>query len=726
VGRWAQNKHIGNLVAGLVCSLLSISYSLSYAALIFSGPLSEWLSYGIAITFLSVAVSAVVYALCSSIPFAIASPDTSTAALTATLVAGMAARLAQEGYSEILPVIVVGLALATAVTGAALYGLGVVRAGRAIRFVPFQVIGGFLGATGLLMMAGAVQVASSLTVSIENLAELAKLDVLAKLAAAASVALILHVVVGRWANAYVLPLTMAAALIVFHAALSISGTGLDAAQEAAWVFPRLDPAAPSPIWTSWGEMSSVPWTLLPWLAGDILAVIFVTTISLLLNATGVELATRREVDVDRELRALGLSNVVTAALGGIVSCLSVSRTTLAHASGATGRGAAFTVAAVSVGILVADPAFLSFVPKFALAGLLFFAGGRLVYRWLVESTRQLQPLDYLALLAIAVIIVQWGYVAGVVTGIVIGCATFALSASRVNTIKFSFNGSEYRSSLDRSPSEMSILAEHGHELQGISLQSYLFFGSTNTLHEHVKKVLAENPHCLFLLFDFRLVNGIDSSAVHSFIQIRDAARDAGARLVLVSLADDLRRMFRNSGVDDDETLICENLDQAMELCEAAIIRLYLPDNHQPLSGRSWLAEAVGGPAAAERLLTVCRRQIFDAGEEIARQGQPSNSMHFIFEGRIGIFVDVADGRSVRVRSLGRHTTIGEMGLVTGRPRSATIRAEEPSELYELSLETYELISRDDPALAQALQRFVIAALAERLSFANRMISALQR
>jgi SulP family sulfate permease len=154
--------------------------------------------------------------------------------------------------------------------------------------------------------------------------------------------------------------------------------------------------------------------------------------------------------------------------------------------------------------------------------------------------------------------------------------------------------------------------------------------------------------------------------------------------------------------------------------------LHLPVSHQSPSGRSWLAEAVGGPAAADRLLSACRRQIFDVGEEVARQGQPSDSMHFIFEGRIGIFVEVGDGRSVRVRSLGRHTIIGEMGLVTGRPRSATIRAEEPSELYELSLEAYEMISREDPALAQALHRFVIAALSERLSFANRMVGALQR
>lgn len=723
----ARGRHFGDVAAGLVCSLLSIAYCLSYAALIFSGPLSEWLSYGITIILLSVAVSAAVYPLFSSIPFSIASPDTSTAALTATLVAGMAARLVQEGHGDLLPVVAIVLALTTAVTGFALYGLGWARAGRAIRFVPFPVIGGFLGATGLLTMAGAVKVVSGGTPGAENLAELVRPEMLAKLGAAALLALMLHVFVRRWANAYVLPLVLLAVLIVFHAILSISGLGLAAAQEAGWVFPVIARAAPWPLWTSWPETVSIPLSVLPWLAGDLLAIIFVTTISLLLNATGVELATRRDVDVDRELKALGLSNVFCSMVGGTVSCLSLSRTTLAHVSGATGKGAGFTVAAVSAGILIADPAFLSFVPKFMLAALLFFAGGHLVHKWLVRSARKLQATDYLALLAIAAIIVQFGYVAGIVTGVVIGCATFALSASRVNAIKFSFNGSEYRSSLDRSPAELAILAEHGHELQGMSLQSYLFFGSTSTLYQRVKNVLADNPRCLFMLFDFRLVNGIDSSAVHNFIQIHDAVREAGARLVLVNLTADLRRMFRNSGVDDDdETLICENLDQAMELCEAALVRLYRPGDYQALSGRAWLAGAVGGAAVAERLLSLCRRQIFDAGEEIARQGQPSDAMHFIFEGRIGIFVEVGEGRSVRVRSLGRHTTIGEMGLITGRPRSATIIAEEPSELYELPLDAFERISRDDPALAQALHRFVITALSERLNFANRMVGALQR
>jgi sulfate permease, SulP family len=725
-GWWNSNRLLADVLAGLACSLLSISYCLSYAALIFSGPLSDWLSYGIAITFLSAAVSAAVYASFSSIPYSIASPDTSTAALMASLVAGMAARLAHEGQGDLLPLILVGIAITTAATGLVVYVLGAVGAGRAIRFVPFPVIGGFLGATGCLMIAGSVQVATGLKPSVENMAAMADWSVMSKLAAALGVAVALHVLISSRANAYVLPLVLLGALVVFHACLIAGGVSLGAAQQAGWVFPILEPAVPKLPWESWGEVSSIPWNSMPWLAGDVLAVIFVTTISLLLNATGVEMVSRRDVNVDRELRALGLSNVVSASLGGYLSCLSLSRTTLAFASGAVGRATGFTAAVIASAILLLDPAILSFVPKFALAGLLLFAGGRIVHRWLIASVRQLQTLDYLALLAITMIIVQWGFIAGVVIGIIIGCATFALSASRVNSVKFSFDGTEYRSSLDRSPAELAILAEHGRELQGISLQSYLFFGSTSSLYQYVKALLAERPDCRFLLFDFRLVNGIDSSAIHNFTQINDAVRGIGAGLVLVNLSEDLRRVLRNSGVDGGQTIICDDLDEAMEICESSIIKTHRADAQILRTGRDWLAEVLHGDAAAERLLSQCRQIKVFPGQYIARQGEPSESMHFVFEGRLGVFVDLEDGRSVRVRSLGRHTIIGEMGLVTGRPRSATIRAEEPSELFELTLTSYNTISREDPALAQTLHHYMIGAMSERLSFANRMIGALQR
>ncbi len=101
-------------------------------------------------------------------------------------------------------------------------------------------------------------------------------------------------------------------------------------------------------------------------------------------------------------------------------------------------------------------------------------------------------------------------------------------------------------------------------------------------------------------------------------------------------------------------------------------------------------------------------------------------MHFILEGRVGIIVGSPEGGTIRVRSLGGHTTVGEMGLITQMPRSATIQAEAASVLYELDAEAFARIKREQPALSQALLAYVIRVMTERLSFANRVIGVLQR
>src|ERR1700722_729571 len=83
---------IRDLFAGAVGSVLSLAYGLSFGALIFSGPLTPWLAYGIAATFLTSAVGACVMAMRSSLPFAIAGPDSATSAVMATLVAASLTR----------------------------------------------------------------------------------------------------------------------------------------------------------------------------------------------------------------------------------------------------------------------------------------------------------------------------------------------------------------------------------------------------------------------------------------------------------------------------------------------------------------------------------------------------------------------------------------------------------------------------------------------------------
>lgn len=714
-----------DVFAGAICSILSIAYCLSYAALIFTGPLEHVLSYGVAATFLSAAIGGSIVALRSSLPFAIAGPDSSVSVVMAAMVATLVHRLAMHGGTEFLVPTLVAMSLTTALTGLLLCILGLARAGRAIRFVPFPVIGGFLGATGWLMILGAVQVAADQRPELANLGAFANVAIAAKLAAGLIVAIALHLALRRSKNPLILPGVLLAAFVATYVVLLSSGFSVAEAQAQGWMFGSQPAAGLISPWQP-TTLRSFPWTALPPLAGDLVAVMFVTVINLLLNTTGIEIATRTEANIDRDLKVLGLANIATAALGGYVNCTSLSRSILVRTAGATSRISGLTVAAISAALLVADPSFLGYVPKYVLAGLLFFLGAGLVYQWLIQSARQLQRIDYLSLIAIALLIINWGFIAGVLTGVVIGCATFALSVSRVNAIKFSFDGSEYRSSLDRGPQEQSLLADHGQEIQGMALQSYLFFGSTNRLYQHVKALLARQRGCRFLIFDFHRVTGIDSSATQSFAQIKQAATEAGAKIVLVNLTPELERVFRNARVIADDVTVAIDLDRALESCEQGIIEMHRAEVSDSRSLRAWLSEALGDAQLANSLAEYCRRLEVQSGDIIAKQGEPAASMHFILDGRVGIIVDLPEGRTTRVRSLGRHTTVGEMGLITRSPRSATIQAEAASVLYELDADAFDRIKREHPAISQALLAYVIRVMTERLSFANRLIGVLQR
>jgi sulfate permease, SulP family len=717
---------LNDVVGGSAASILTVTFGLSYALLIFAGPLTPYLSYGVAATFVSSAVLSTVIALGSSLPFAIGGAESSTAAITGILASSLVERIeASDPSAALLGPVLITLGLSTIATGIVLCGFGVTRMGRAIRYVPYPVVGGFLGATGCLLVLGAARVITGQRLQFATLDRFANLLTLSELAAACAMALVLYLTWHRSRSSFGLPAILIGGVIAAHVAFWLAGIPLAEAQASGWTF-QPPPSASFMLPWSAHELSRYPWYTVPDLLGNLIAVIFVTATSTLFNTTGVEVASQREADLERELNVTGIANIVVGALGGYPGCISISRSLLNLSSGGTGRLSGLTVAAVSALMLAVAPMLLGYMPKFVLGGLLIYLGADQLHKWIVESRRRLSKTEYLSLLAIIVIIVQWGFVAGVLIGVVIGCATFALSASRIDSIKFSFDGSEYRSSLDRSRHDQALLAAHGGEIQGLNLQSYLFFGSANRLYQHVKALLARHPECRFLIFDFKLVTGIDSSAAYSFAQIKRAAHDRGIKLVLVHLLFAAEKALRSSEFISNEVNIFAELDHALEWCENEIIAQHQGREHEEASLRDWFAQILGTEHDALALMHRCQRIEVDAGETIVRAGDAADSMHFILDGRVGIMVPADEGRTTRVRSLGRYTTIGEMGLVSHAPRNATIQAEVASILYVLGADQFEIIKRDDPALSQKLLTYFVSVMAERLTFANRMIAVLRR
>ena len=717
---------LNDVLGGAAASVLTVTFGLSYALLIFAGPLAPDLSYGVATTFISSAVLAATIALGSSLPIAIAGPESSTAAMTGILASSMVEHMAATNpAAPVLGPVIVTFALASVTTGIVLCGFGVTRMGRAIRYVPYPVVGGFLGATGCLILLGAVRVITGQRLQLATLDRFANLITLSELAAACAMAVVLYLTWHRSRTPFGLPVILIGGTIAAHVAFRLVGVSSAEAQAIGWTFQPPPPAAFILPWSP-KEIGQYPWYTLPDLAGNLIAVIFVTATSTLFNTTGIEVAMQREANLERELSVTGIANMLSGAFGGYTGCISISRTVLNFKSGATGRLSGLTVAAISALMLVFAPMLLGYMPKFVLGGLLIYLAADTLHKWIVQSRRRLSLAEYLSLLAIIVIIVQWGFIAGILIGVVIGCTTFALSASRIDSIKYSFDGSEYRSSLDRSRDDQAVLSAHGSKIQGLNLQSYLFFGSANRLYQHVKALLARHPECRYLVFDFKLVTGIDSSAAYSFAQIKRAAQDLGIKLVLVHLAPAAEKALRSSEFVSKEVTIAPELDHALEWCENEIITQHQGLAQEEANLRDWFSQILGSEADAMELIGRCERLEVEAGETIVRSGEAAESMHFILDGRVGIMVPADQGGTTRVRSLGRYTTIGEMGLVSHAARSATIQAEVASVLYVLSTHQFEAIKSENPALGQKLLTYFVTVMAERLTFANRAIAVLRR
>ncbi|WP_354085120.1 SulP family inorganic anion transporter [Bradyrhizobium sp. S3.3.6] len=719
-------RALNDMLGGGAASILTLTFGLSYALLIFAGPLSPYLSYGIAATFISSAVLAAVIGLGSSLPFAIAAPDSSTAAVTGILAASLVEHIEAANLSApLLSPVLITLGLSTVLTGIVLCGLGLTRMGRAIRYVPYPVVGGFLGATGLLIALGAIRVITGYPVQLTTLPRFANGTTLLEIGAACAMALVLYLTWHRSRTPFGLPIILVGGVLTAHLAFWISGVSLDQARSMGWTFQPPPQAAFMLPWHA-DDLARYPWFAVPDLLGNLVAVIFVTASSTLFNTTGIEVAVHREANLERELNVTGAANILSGVLGGYTGCSSISRSILNLSSGGRGRLSGLTASALSLLMLAIAPELLGFIPKFVLGGLLLYLGADQLHKWIIESRKRLSKLEYLSLVAIIVIIVAWGFVPGILIGVIIGCATFAFSAARVESIKYSFDGSEYRSSLDRSRDDQEVLLAHGGKIQGLNLQSYLFFGSANRLYQHVKQLLQQRPECRYLLFDFKLVTGVDSSAAYSFAQIKRSAGDLGVELILVHLSAAAEKVLRASDFVGEGVTIIGELDHALEWCENELISQHQGLAQEEASLRDWFAGILDSEDDADELIRRCQRIEVEAGEVIVQAGDPADSMHFILDGRVGIMIPADDDRTTRVRSLGRYTTIGEMGMVSQTPRSATIQAEVDSVLYVLNTHQFDAIREEDPALSHKLLTYFVSVMAERLTFANRTIAVLRR
>jgi NTE family protein len=91
------------------------------------------------------------------------------------------------------------------------------------------------------------------------------------------------------------------------------------------------------------------------------------------------------------------------------------------------------------------------------------------------------------------------------------------------------------------------------------------------------------------------------------------------------------------------------------------------------------------------------------GTVLCREGDPSDSMYIIEAGQVKVYKETPEGRTV-LATLGPGTPVGEMALLTGEPRSATLIVSIDAELWELSKTDFEDVLHQYPAIPLTFSR----------------------
>jgi predicted acylesterase/phospholipase RssA len=179
-----------------------------------------------------------------------------------------------------------------------------------------------------------------------------------------------------------------------------------------------------------------------------------------------------------------------------------------------------------------------------------------------------------------------------------------------------------------------------------------------------------------------------------------------AFLVVAVVAAPLGRL---RSAPDDETVVDER---------PAVV--HPPDAHAewavPAAGSGDLTDlselpmfAVLPSQARERLELATRPVDLVAGAVLVAEGDPPGSAYVVRTGRLEVLVD----GSV-VRELGPGQVLGELALLSGEPRSATVRARRDTTLTEIPRDAFQDVLTTDPVAA----RFVLGQVAERLRTAG--------
>ena len=712
---------------GLIAGIDNTAAALAIGALMFTGTLSNGMGLGVGVVLLGGALLALVVAIRSVQPNSVALVQESTIAVVAAAIASMAIQSTGDAEAKVATAIVI-LGASSIVTGVLFWITGKLKLGGMVRYVPYPVMAGFLAGSGWLLVNGASVMLTGQNVGLGFAQSLSDPQVLWRVLPAIGLALVMFVALNRMSHPATMPVIMIGALAGFNGLLAVAGLDPQIVRDLGHL-PAINMSGGIELPTP-QLLTRVDWAAVLAATPVMLVIAGLSMIGLMLNVSGLELAMRRDIDVNAELRSTGLANVLSGGVGGPCGYVGLSMTVLAQRTGATGRGAGIaTSIAMLLGLLFAGHLIFQ-VPIFLTAGFVLFLGIGLLKEWFVDTRHKMPLSEWLVVAGILLTVAFVGFMEGLALGLLVSSALFIFKYSLLPVVRFRATGVEQRSSVDRSPTAIKYLSEHGDAIEIIQLQGYIFFGTADRIVNLVRRRLAaeDKPALQFVVLDFQNVSGADSAAIACFMKIARLAEDNNVSVSLTRVAAELRHSLTVAGIELGENQlinVLHDIDRALEMAEETLL-----SEHIDVDGEKSLlkhfALAIGDHPRLPDLIDNMTRLELQPEDVLIRQGEDANDVFFVASGRVRVQLTLPSGEVMRVRTMLAGAIVGEIALYLKQPRIADVIVDAPSEIFQLSAANLGRMQADDPELAVLAHQLLASNLSEKLAVANKMIQLTQK
>jgi MFS superfamily sulfate permease-like transporter len=407
---------IMSILYGMINCTIVLPVIMSFGNIIYrDNAFADYMPVLIKLTLFSGMVHQLCFSIFSTLRFAVGSVQDAGLIFLSKMAHDMVVYCRERNYDDeiMLATVTVGLGCSAAALGVGLIAIGKLGLASYVQMLPTCVVAGYLafigwfvGYSGLGIMAG--ESALTPTILVENL-----LFVLPGVAGGAFI----YVSVRKLRHVAVLPLCITFLIILFYAILIANGSTVQEATEQGWIRKSVDVPAWNETW-DFLKLDRVAWGALPQLWLTWLGMLFVVALSSSLDVAAIELEVKQPLNYNRELRVVGISNLISGLAGGYTGSYIFSQTIFSLRIGIRSRLPGFAIAFFCGVVIVMPFPIMSYVPNFFYGSLLSMICIDLMYEWLWEFRTKVTRAEYTIGLAtfglIQVLGVEYGIVAGVV------------------------------------------------------------------------------------------------------------------------------------------------------------------------------------------------------------------------------------------------------------------------------------------------------------------------